>query len=64
MRVANPWESYRHVATLTALPGQIVLMLYEGALRVLENALPGFAHDDPAQANMMIHNNLQKAYKD
>jgi flagellar secretion chaperone FliS len=61
MHVANPWKSYRKVATLTAPPGQIVLMLYEGALRALENALPGFSQDDPAQANMLIHNNLQRA---
>ena len=36
-------------------------MLYEGAIRSLERALPGFALEDPAQANMQIHNNLQRA---
>jgi flagellar secretion chaperone FliS len=61
MHVANPWKSYRQVATLTAPPGQIVLMLYEGALRALERALTGFSHDDPGQANMIVHNNLQRA---
>jgi flagellar secretion chaperone FliS len=61
MRAANPWKSYRQIATQTAPPGQLVLMLYEGALRVLERALPGFRCDDPAEANMIIHNNLQRA---
>jgi len=36
-------------------------MLYEGALRSLERSLPGFAGGDPAEANMTIHNNLQRA---
>ena len=61
MRAANPWKSYRETATLTAPPGQIILMLYEGAIRSLERSLPGFTNSDPAEANMIIHNNLQRA---
>lgn len=61
MPTANPWKSYRQITTLTAPPGQIVLMLFEGALGALERALPGFSCADPAQANMTIHNNLQHA---
>lgn len=61
MHAANHLRAYRQTATLTAPPGQLVLMLYEGALRSLERALPGFSHHDPAQANMMVHNNLQRA---
>jgi flagellar protein FliS len=61
MRAANPWKSYRETATLTAPPGQIVLMLFEGAIRSLERSLPGFSHTDPAEANMIVHNNLQRA---
>ena len=61
MHVANPWKSYRQIATQTAPPGQLVLMLYEGALRSLEQSLPGFAGKDPAEANMLVHNNVQRA---
>jgi flagellar protein FliS len=61
MRAANPWKSYRETATLTAPPGQIVLMLYDGAIHALERSLPGFSHTDPAESNMIIHNNLQRA---
>jgi flagellar protein FliS len=61
MHVVDPWKSYRQVATKTAPPGQLVLMLYDGALRSLERALAGFAHEDPAQFNMTVHNNLQRA---
>ena len=55
---SNPWNSYRKVATQTASPGQLVLMLYEGAIRFLERALGGFEIEDPAQANETISNNL------
>jgi flagellar secretion chaperone FliS len=61
MHVANPWKSYRQIATQTAPPGQLVLMLYEGAINRLERALPGFDMEDPAEANMVVHNNLQRA---
>jgi flagellar protein FliS len=61
MPTPNPWKSYRQITTLTAPPGQLVLMLYEGALRSLERALSGFTYTDPAEANMTIHNNLQHA---
>jgi flagellar protein FliS len=61
MPITDPWKSYRQITTLTAPPGQIILMLYEGALRSLERSLPGFSYTDPAEANMTIHNNLQRA---
>ncbi|MBW8864727.1 MAG: hypothetical protein JF609_07355 [Verrucomicrobia bacterium] len=32
MHAANPFKSYRQVATQTAPPGQLVLMLFDGAL--------------------------------
>jgi len=46
---------------MTAPPGQIILMLYDGALLALERSIPGFSHGDPATANMTVHNNLQRA---
>lgn len=61
MHVANPWKSYRQIATQTAPPGQLILMLYEGAIRFLERSLPGFGMEDPGEANMLIHNNVQRA---
>jgi len=61
MPAANPWKSYRQVATQTAPPGQLILMLFDGALRFLEHGLTGFSCADPAEANMTIHNNFQRA---
>jgi len=61
MHVVDPWKSYRQIATKTAPPGQLVLMLYDGTLRSLERALKGFSYEDPAEFNMTVHNNLQRA---
>src|SRR5579883_373318 len=61
MPAANPWRSYHQTATLTAPPGQVILMLYDGALRFLDRALSGFQCDDPGELNMAVNNNLQRA---
>ena len=57
----KPWESYRKVATQTASPGQLVLMLYDGAINFLERALTGFAFKDPLEFNQTINNNIVRA---
>ena len=49
------------VATKTASPGQLVLMLYDGAIRFLEGTLRGFGLDDPAESNATINDNVQRA---
>lgn len=61
MSATNPWKSYRQIATQTAPPGQLILMLFDGALRFLERGLAGFACSDPAEVNMTVHNNFQRA---
>jgi flagellar protein FliS len=58
---AKAWQSYRQVATQTASPGQVVLMLYDGILRFLEQARTGFSRDDPKEFNETINNNIQRA---
>ena len=61
MQAATYWKSYRQIATQTAPPGQLVLMLFDGALNSMERAMTGFDLADPKQKNEAIHNNLQKA---
>jgi flagellar protein FliS len=61
MRPANPWKSYRQIATQTAPPGQLVLMLFDGAIRSLDRALLGFDYTDVGERNTSIHNNVQHA---
>src|SRR5882672_12490524 len=61
MKSLNPWQSYRKVAAQTAPPGQLVLMLYDGAIRFLHGAQSGFSKDDPAESNSLINNNILRA---
>ena len=61
MPPANPWKSYRRIATQTAPPGQLVLMLFDGALLSLDRALLGFKCADVGERNAAIHNNVQHA---
>jgi len=61
MTTAAPLRSYQTIATQTAPPGQLVLMLYEGAIRFLERALTGFQHKDPLEFNLTINNNVLRA---
>lgn len=63
MKQSHPWNSYRQVATTTASPGQLVLMLFDGAIRFLEQARTGFALDDPLECNQTVHNNIVRAQK-
>ncbi len=57
----RPWNAYRQITTQTASPGQLVLMLYDGALKFLEKSLVGFDVEDPAESNEMISNNVIRA---
>ncbi len=61
MPPVNPWASYRSVATQTASPGQLVLMLFDGAIRFLECALNGFGSEDIVEAYETINNNVLRA---
>lgn len=61
MTTADPVRSYKTIATQTAPPSQLVLMLYEGAIRFLDRALTGFHHDDPLDFNLTINNNILRA---
>lgn len=56
----DPWQSYKKVAAQTATPGHLVLMLYEGAIRFLDQACLGFAEEDPLLYNRTINNNILK----
>ena len=61
MNAAYSFRSYKTIATQTAPPGQLVVMLHDGAIRFLECALGGFQHDDPKEFNETINNNVLRA---
>jgi flagellar secretion chaperone FliS len=59
--IQNPWKSYQQVATKTASPGQLTLMLFDGVIRFLEQARHGFTMADPIDFNQTINNNVLRA---
>ena len=61
MNRQNPWRSYHQVATQTAPPGQLVLMLFDGAIRFLNRALSGFTEEEILERNVTINNNVLRA---
>jgi flagellar secretion chaperone FliS len=61
MQLAQFAKSYKSVAVTTATPGQLVLMLFDGALRFLSTAVHGFQMEQVSTRNETIHNNLIKA---
>ncbi len=60
-RYSAAGQSYLRVATGTASPGHLVLMLYDGAIRFLQRAIEGFGLEDPCEFNETINNNVQRA---
>src|SRR5690242_7882581 len=53
-------HAYRQNSVQTASPGQLILMLFDGALRFMGCALQGFEGSDPLSRNEAIHVNLVK----
>jgi len=52
--------SYRRVSRNTALPGQRIVMLYDGILKALQTAKSAIEDDSP-QRFEVVHNELQRS---
>lgn len=63
MQLAQYARSYKAAAIGTATPGQLVLMLFDGALRFLSTALHGFEIENLGQRFEQVHNNLLKTQR-
>ena len=55
--ITSPYEKYKSSSVQTSTPGQLVIMLYDGAIRFVKAGLDGISSNDYAKANM----NLGKA---
>ena len=58
MNAPNPYLADQVAA---ASPVQLVVLLYDGAIRFLRGAYEGFAENEPQQRFETIHNNLIRA---
>lgn len=61
MKLHQSAASYRAVAVRTATPGQLILMLFDGALRFIGAAEHGFKEENIVVRNEAVHNNIVKA---
>lgn len=61
MQHSDPIKSYTRIAAQTAPPGVLIEMLFDRAIRALEEALTGFGYSDPREKNETVHNNLRRA---
>ena len=61
MAIAQAARNYRTAAINTATPGQLVLMLFDGALKNLATALAGFEIEAIGPRIEQINNHLLKA---
>ncbi|WP_160032752.1 flagellar export chaperone FliS [Paenibacillus sp. An7] len=55
--LANPYEKYRQSSVQTSNPAQLVIMLYDGAIRFIRASVEGLEDTDFEKANL----NLGKA---
>ena len=60
MNSANKLNAYRVNAVSTASAENLVVMLYDGAIRFLGMAIRAFEKDDPLDFNLTVHTNISK----
>jgi flagellar protein FliS len=60
LKSTNPLHIYRKTAATTASPGELVLMLFDGALRFMTAAELGFQEENFARRNELSHNNIMR----
>jgi flagellar protein FliS len=56
----SAYNSYRQNSIQTASPGRLILMLFDGALKLMGMAVKGFEEPDFLRRNETIHVNLIK----
>lgn len=60
MKLVSFANAYRQNTVQTASPGQLILMLFDGALRFMNRALQGFELELAVARIEMVHTNLVK----
>ena len=60
MNSTNKLNAYRVNAVSTASAENLVVMLYDGAIRFMGMAIRAFEKDDPLDFNLAVHTNISK----
>ena len=60
MSSAKKLSAYRANAVGSAKPENLVVMLFDGAIRFLGAAIRAFDHEDPLDFNLNVHTNITK----
>ncbi|MGR6546070.1 flagellar export chaperone FliS [Paenibacillus tundrae] len=55
--ITSPYEKYRQSSVQTSTPEQLLIMLYDGAIRFIKTGIDGMKHQDLEKINL----NLGKA---
>lgn len=58
---SNPAKLYQKTSAFSATPGQLVLMLYDGALRFCRQAKEGLNEPNFVRSQEILHNNILRA---
>lgn len=54
MAIANPYQQYQQQSVMTASPGELTLMLYNGCIKFIRQAQSGIEAGDIEKANNSI----------
>ena len=60
MNSANKLNAYRVAAVNTSSAENLVVMLYDGAIRFLGIAIKAFDREDPLDFNFTVHENITR----
>lgn len=52
--ITSPYEKYRQSSVQTSTPGQLLLMLYDGAIRFVRAGIDGLQKQDLQKANLNL----------
>ncbi|WP_054957472.1 flagellar export chaperone FliS [Paenibacillus dakarensis] len=52
--ITSPYDKYRQSSVQTASPAQLVLMLYDGAIRFVKIGIDGISNNDLPKANQYL----------
>lgn len=53
--ITSPYEKYRQSSVTTSTPGQLLIMLYDGAIRFIRGGIEGIQEQDIDKTNTLLN---------